>query len=161
MKQNILSALEKLHRQIRMESDAALNLTPITPALPESRMVLNGRHWKHRGARNPDAVVDLEKQPRPGEITYKQWVRDRAVDDDVSEDAIYYRRAAGKYPDLKVRRVNGRVMFVLDGTGTQMLPMHNGRPSRSGLSYKLLGNRIYKRRLRQQKRQLQITAAHG
>jgi hypothetical protein len=46
------------------------------------------------------------------EITFKQWVYAEAAAEGVSAAAIYNRFNLGKYPRLKLRRVNKRVVFV-------------------------------------------------
>lgn len=46
------------------------------------------------------------------EIPYKQWAMEQAEKQGVTVDAIQWRVKHGKYPGLKLRRVNGRVIYV-------------------------------------------------
>ncbi len=46
------------------------------------------------------------------EMSMKQWRYQEALRCGVSPDAIAYRVSSGKYPGLKVRRVNDRVVMV-------------------------------------------------
>ena len=46
------------------------------------------------------------------EIPLKQWIAEEAQRKSLSEDAIHQRKQRGLYPDLKLRRVNKRVIFV-------------------------------------------------
>ena len=66
-------------------------------------------------------VVDVVQQLRRAadglcdpaeEMPLKQWVHAEAARCDVNPSAIYNRIARGKYPHLKFRRVNKRVVFV-------------------------------------------------
>lgn len=50
--------------------------------------------------------------PRIGEILFKAWVKDEAERCGVKLTAIYNRVARGKYPKLKMRRVNPRLIYV-------------------------------------------------
>lgn len=50
---------------------------------------------------------------KPNEIPLKQWVYEQADKDNVSDRAIWQRIARGKYPHLRLRRVNKRVIFVV------------------------------------------------
>ena len=47
----------------------------------------------------------------------KQWVAERALEDGVTTQAIWDRLKAGKYPKLKLKRKNKRVVFVVNPTG--------------------------------------------
>jgi hypothetical protein len=49
---------------------------------------------------------------RPNEIPFKQWRAEQAAREHVHENSIWYRLKAGKYPQLKLRKVNKRVVFV-------------------------------------------------
>lgn len=46
------------------------------------------------------------------EIPMKQWRLEEARRANVCDTAIAHRLRAGKYPALKIRRVNRRVVFV-------------------------------------------------
>lgn len=46
------------------------------------------------------------------EIPLKEWCYEQGVANGVTPHAIYYRWIRGKYPGLKVRRVNQRVVYV-------------------------------------------------
>lgn len=46
------------------------------------------------------------------EMLLKQWVHEQAAAEDVSISAIYMRLYRGKYPKLKRRHVNERVVLV-------------------------------------------------
>lgn len=46
------------------------------------------------------------------EIPIKQWRAEEALRRGVTDSMISKRLKDGKYPDLKVRRVNSRVVFV-------------------------------------------------
>lgn len=46
------------------------------------------------------------------EITLKQWLIEQAERESRSVSAIRERVYRGKYPDLKLRRVNSKVVFV-------------------------------------------------
>ena len=48
----------------------------------------------------------------PGEIPMKQWVHAEALREGVRPNAIYNRISRGLYPNMAVRRVNKRVIFV-------------------------------------------------
>lgn len=48
----------------------------------------------------------------PVEIPMKQWRMEQAEREGCCENNIALRLARGKYPDLKIRRVNKRVVFV-------------------------------------------------
>lgn len=48
----------------------------------------------------------------PGEMQLKVWLIEEAQRLGVSENSVRHRFSDGKYPDLKVRRVNSRVIFV-------------------------------------------------
>jgi hypothetical protein len=50
--------------------------------------------------------------PLPGEVTLKEWCFAEAKRSGSNARAIYERFADGKYPDLRTRRVNSRVIFV-------------------------------------------------
>ena len=50
--------------------------------------------------------------PRPGEIQLKSWLAAQAESRGVTAPAIWMQIARGKYPKLKLRRVNKRVVFV-------------------------------------------------
>jgi len=47
----------------------------------------------------------------------KQWVAERALEDGVTTQAIWDRLKVGKYPKLKLKRKNKRVVFVVNPTG--------------------------------------------
>jgi hypothetical protein len=46
------------------------------------------------------------------ELQLKQWIADEAQRHGVGTRAIWCRMYRGKYPGLKLRRVNKRVVFV-------------------------------------------------
>ena len=46
------------------------------------------------------------------EIPLKQWIVEEAIRRELTLTAIRSRLARGKYPHLKLRRVNQRVVFV-------------------------------------------------
>ncbi len=46
------------------------------------------------------------------EIQLKQWVIEEARRQGLSDRAIWCQMYRGKFPDLKLRRVNKRVVFV-------------------------------------------------
>jgi len=48
----------------------------------------------------------------PTEVPMKQWRMEQAVREGCSESHVSMRLAAGAYPNLKIRRVNARVVFV-------------------------------------------------
>lgn len=48
------------------------------------------------------------------EIPLKQWVADEAEREGVGVSAIYERMSKGKYPNLKRRYKNKRVVFVVN-----------------------------------------------
>ena len=50
--------------------------------------------------------------PLPNEIHLKQWLLEEAERKGISTKAVWYRLNRGKYPDVTVRRVNKRVVFV-------------------------------------------------
>lgn len=47
------------------------------------------------------------------EIPLKQWRAEEAERCGIGQNAVDRRMAAGKYPNLKLRRVNKRVVFVV------------------------------------------------
>lgn len=51
-------------------------------------------------------------RPRPGEMPMKQWRVLQAELTGLSPITIAMRLRRGKYPDLKIRRVNKRVVYV-------------------------------------------------
>lgn len=51
---------------------------------------------------------------RPGEIRMKEWRQREAKLLGASENAVAMRLSRGQYPDLKIRRVNARVVYVTD-----------------------------------------------
>lgn len=51
-------------------------------------------------------------QPGPGEVWFKEWIYTEAERDHVGPMAVYNRVYRGKHPDLQLRRVNRRVIFV-------------------------------------------------
>jgi|GEM_PF-5705859 len=46
------------------------------------------------------------------EISLKQWVVEEAIRSELTLKAVRSRLARGKYPHLKIRRVNRRIIFV-------------------------------------------------
>lgn len=46
------------------------------------------------------------------EIPLKQWLFEQAKRESRQPDSVYYRLTQGRYPSLKLRRVNRRVVFV-------------------------------------------------
>ena len=48
----------------------------------------------------------------PGEVSLKAWCVDRAELEGTTRVAIHARVLRGKYPSLRVRRVNKQVVFV-------------------------------------------------
>jgi len=46
------------------------------------------------------------------EIPFKQWIYEKAIRTRRTPEAVYMRVYRGKYPHLKLRRVNQRVIFV-------------------------------------------------
>lgn len=52
------------------------------------------------------------EQPESGEITLKQWIAEEAERTCMSFRAIEGRFGRGKYPNLPIRRVNSRTIFV-------------------------------------------------
>lgn len=52
-------------------------------------------------------------KPRPNEIPKKQWLTEEAVRIGVSTHTLIMRLARGKHPQPKMRRVNSRVIFVI------------------------------------------------
>jgi hypothetical protein len=47
-----------------------------------------------------------------GEITMKRWLIEESARENVSPSAIAQRLSRGHYPDLRLRRVNQRVIYV-------------------------------------------------
>ena len=53
------------------------------------------------------------RDPRPGEIQMKNWVAQEAARQGVKPNTIYaWRRRYGAYPNLKLRRVDARLIYV-------------------------------------------------
>lgn len=50
------------------------------------------------------------------EIPLKQWLTEQAMRDNVTEPTVARRFKHGHYPEITLRRVNARVMFVQVGT---------------------------------------------
>jgi hypothetical protein len=48
----------------------------------------------------------------PGEIQMKNWISEQRSDTGLTKSAIVMRLKRGKYPNLTLRRVNQRVVFV-------------------------------------------------
>ena len=59
---------------------------------------------------NPDCKDRLS--PSDNEVTLKQWVVSESERDNVSPHAIHMRIQRGKYPNLILRKINRRVIFV-------------------------------------------------
>lgn len=60
-----------------------------------------------------------ERHPSsPDEVPFKEWITAEAKRAGVTASAIYNRISRGEYPDLKLRRVNRRVVFVIPIDGT-------------------------------------------
>ncbi len=57
-------------------------------------------------------VIFVERDETPPRIRLMQWVRQVAKQENVTQNAIYNRLRRGKYPNLKVHRVNSQVAFV-------------------------------------------------
>lgn len=55
-------------------------------------------------------------KPRPGEVKQKEWVQKQAIIENARPYNVYMRLVRGKYPYLKFRRVNRRVVFVMEDT---------------------------------------------
>ena len=51
-------------------------------------------------------------KPRPGEVQLKVWLQTEAARCGITESGVFQRLKRGKYPEVKVRRVNARVVFV-------------------------------------------------
>jgi hypothetical protein len=49
-------------------------------------------------------------------MALKQWLIERSQQEGVTPNAIYKRIRAGKYPKLKLKSKNPRVVFVLNAT---------------------------------------------
>lgn len=67
--------------------------------------------WVEKGIMKPVPHSAL-RAPRSNEFPLKHWVLGEAAREGVKESAIYMRIRRGKYPELKLRRVNQRVVFV-------------------------------------------------
>lgn len=50
-------------------------------------------------------------EARPGEVRMKQFLTEQAIAHHLSNTAIWNRVYKGRYPNLKLRRVNKRVVF--------------------------------------------------
>lgn len=55
----------------------------------------------------------MKTNARPGEIAIKQWVMEEATRTGLRVGSIYSRVYRGRYPALRRRWVNARVVFVL------------------------------------------------
>lgn len=60
-------------------------------------------------------LLDANSKPRQGmqEIPFKQWRVEEGQRLKISEHAVFNRVQRGHYPDLELRRVNKRVVFVV------------------------------------------------
>lgn len=61
-------------------------------------------------------VAQLEKR---GLIRLKEWVVDRAIEAEVSIEAIYMRLHRGRYPNIRYHRINQRVIYIEETGDTQ------------------------------------------
>ncbi len=60
-----------------------------------------------------EAHHELERGPaKPGEVLLKVWVDEEAQRTGLKPTAVYNRIQRGKYPELKLRRVNARTIYV-------------------------------------------------
>lgn len=55
---------------------------------------------------------DFSYNPRPGEVSMKEWRIAEAAAHGLTESAVAMRLARGAYPELNIRRVNPRRVFV-------------------------------------------------
>lgn len=63
---------------------------------------------------------------RPPEIPFKQWVIEEAERRGLGYHGIYHHFRVGRYPNITLRKVNQRVVFVTVNTLPVTLPT-NGR----------------------------------
>lgn len=61
--------------------------------------------WRH-------AKPNVDDGPHPGEVSAKYWATSEAERCSRTIGAIMSRLRRGKYPDLKLRRVNSRVIYI-------------------------------------------------
>lgn len=110
-----MSPTESAWRALRATMNIRLpgDEEPEPPMPPKVRV----NHGFHRGP-NPKRDYAQEKSKsiaaklNPGEITYKEWLLAEAEKHHLTKAGVRARVAAGKYPDLKRRVVNSRVVFV-------------------------------------------------
>lgn len=86
-----------------VRNDLAPQPTTVKTAHPSGRESMAKCRAKRRGN---------DYRQRKGEIPMKQWRFREAAGNSVSPSSIANRLMRGKYPDLKIRRVNKRVVYV-------------------------------------------------
>jgi hypothetical protein len=111
-----MSPIEISWRSFRAEMDKEMGIVapepeerPTPKSLQRRRDVHNGRFSKPPKLRinpNPNAI------PRPGEIPLKQFLTEESVRLNTKPKTIYSRWSKGEYTNLKIRRVNQRIVFV-------------------------------------------------
>ncbi len=80
---------------------------PLRKAYPPAR----GTIWE-RKPKDPSKVGPKAEGPRAGEIRLKDWVASESDRRGVAHHSIYKDISRGRYPGLKLRRENSRVVFV-------------------------------------------------
>ena len=79
------------------------------------------------GMKSDECTVITIKQEQGDEIPMKQWRAEEAIHSCVTDTAIAHRLKRGWYPNLKLRRVNKRVVFVTDNRPGQTPPATQGK----------------------------------
>lgn len=100
----------------RRKTDRALP-PPLDVKFPDLSFMNPPRRGKGtgrpRGSRNRPKYEAVNTVPQPGEIPLKVWMQQEAKRlGMVHAPSIYHFIRRGDYPNLKLRRVNARVIFV-------------------------------------------------
>lgn len=111
--------LQKLHAEIRAEVDKQLPPVVLEDGFTTKRWVGRCEFRRHlhcgakgRGGFKPKTSVKLPSKPRKDELWFKDFIAELSRRSGLAWASVYDRLRRINFAGIKLRRINGRVIFV-------------------------------------------------